>query len=178
MGDHFKEAVLLIKTAWGGKSLFKDFHPPSSGGEVGKYCNLMIAQVREGLSDLAKDFPEVKGRRPELAGFVWYQGWNDGVDPMNAIPEYEQNLVNLIYDIRREFNSPKLPLVIGELTGPWVKAEGEWDALRKTRQLRQTGPSSRAMFYLCLPIALSASPKTRPIRAMAIMSSAMPKPIS
>lgn len=140
VGDHFKEAVLLIKTAWGGKSLFKDFHPPSSGGEVGKYCNLMIAQVREGLSDLAKDFPEVKGRRPELAGFVWYQGWNDGVDPMNAIPEYEQNLVNLIYDIRREFNSPKLPVVIGELTGPWVMAESEWDALRKAQAAAANRP--------------------------------------
>ncbi len=64
---------------------------------------------------------------------MWYHGWNDGVDPQNTVPEYEQNLVNLINDIRVEFKTPKLPVVIGELTGPWVKAEGGWDDLRKAQ---------------------------------------------
>ena len=40
--------------------------------------------------------PELRRQGYELAGFVWYHGWNDGVDPKNAVPEYEQNLVNLI----------------------------------------------------------------------------------
>ena len=31
MGDYFEEPVLLIKTAWGGKSLYVDFRPPGSG---------------------------------------------------------------------------------------------------------------------------------------------------
>ena len=31
VGDHFDEPVLLIKTAWGGRSIRKDFRPPSSG---------------------------------------------------------------------------------------------------------------------------------------------------
>ncbi len=31
MGDYFQEPVLLIKTAWGGKSLAVDFRPPSAG---------------------------------------------------------------------------------------------------------------------------------------------------
>src|SRR5439155_23556472 len=35
IGDHLANQVLLIKTAWGGKSLYKDFRPPSSGGTVG-----------------------------------------------------------------------------------------------------------------------------------------------
>jgi hypothetical protein len=35
MGDYLTDPVLLIKTAWGGKSLFVDFRPPSSGGQVG-----------------------------------------------------------------------------------------------------------------------------------------------
>ncbi|MHC4544526.1 MAG: sialate O-acetylesterase [Planctomycetota bacterium] len=37
VGDYYDEPVLLIKTAWGGKSLFKDFRPPSSGGTVGQF---------------------------------------------------------------------------------------------------------------------------------------------
>ena len=64
------------------------------------------------------------GQGYELAGFVWYQGWNDGVDPKKAVPEYEQNLVNLIKDVRKDFKAPKLPFVIGELTGPWVQGAG------------------------------------------------------
>ncbi len=37
VGEAHEEPVLLIKLAWGGKSLGKDFRPPSSGGEVGPY---------------------------------------------------------------------------------------------------------------------------------------------
>lgn len=49
------------------------------------------------------------------------------------MPEYEQNLVNLIKDVRRDLKAPKLPVVIGELTGPWVKAPGAWAALRQAQ---------------------------------------------
>ena len=37
LGDYFDNQVVLIKTAWGGKSLFQDFRPPSSGGTTGPY---------------------------------------------------------------------------------------------------------------------------------------------
>ncbi len=133
IGDHFDEQVLLIKTAWGGKSLYKDFRPPSSGGEVGPYYSKMLDDVKTALAQLEKDFPGYKGQGYELAGFVWYHGWNDGVDPKNAILEYEQNLVNLIHDIRKAWKAPKLPIVIGELTGAWVDAPPEWEQLRKAQ---------------------------------------------
>ena len=142
IGDAFEEQVLLVKTAWGGKSLFVDFRPPSAGGKVGPYYTKMIAQVHEALGHLALDFPALAGSEPVLAGFVWYQGWNDGCDPEHAVPEYEQNLVHLIHDVRAEFKAPKLPVVIGEITGPWVKAEGEWDLLRKA----QAGAATRPEF--------------------------------
>lgn len=133
LGDRFDEQVLLIKTAWGGKSLFKDFRPPSSGGDVGPYYTKMIVEIRRALDNLNVDFPGYADRGYELAGFVWYHGWNDGIDPMKAVPEYEQNLVNLIADVRREFQAPALPVVIGELTGPWVDAPGAWATLRKAQ---------------------------------------------
>ena len=72
MGDHFEEPVLLIKTAWGGKSLFVDFRPPSSGGQVGPYYTKMVEEVRAALADLGD-------QKYEIAGFVWQQGWNDMV---------------------------------------------------------------------------------------------------
>ena len=140
LGDHFENQVLLIKTAWGGKSLYQDFRPPSSGGEVGKYFTLMIAQVREALANLKTEFPGYHGGGYELAGFVWYHGWNDGVNPKTAVPEYETNLVNLIKDVRKELNAPKLPVVIGELTGPWVEAPAEWTKLRNAQAAAASRP--------------------------------------
>jgi len=142
VGDHCGSQVLLIKTAWGGKSLFKDFRPPSSGGEVGFYYTKMLGEIRKALENLKTDFPGYDNRGYELAGFVWYQGWNDGVDPKKAVPEYEQNLVNLIKDVRKELKAPNLPFVIGELTGPWVKAPAEWSTLRKA----QAGAAARPEF--------------------------------
>jgi hypothetical protein len=107
MGDFFEEPVLLIKTAWGGKSLNKDFRPPSSGGEVGPYYTQMIQEIRDALKALGDE-------KYEIRGFVWMQGWND-ICTKEAVPEYADNLVNLARDIRKEFKTPKLPIVIGEL---------------------------------------------------------------
>lgn len=140
LGDHLGKQVLLIKTAWGGKSLSRDFRPPSSGGEVGPYYLKMLADIRKALADLKTDFPTYNGQGYELAGFVWYQGWNDGVDPKKAVPEYEQNLVNFIKDVRNELKVPGLPFVIGELTGPWVQAPGAWGALRKAQAAAAARP--------------------------------------
>ncbi len=133
LGDFCTHQVLLLKTAWGGKSLYRDFRPPSSGGKTGPYYHKMLAEIRAGLARLAEEFPSARGEGYELAGFVWYQGWNDGCEPKTAVPEYERNLVNLIRDVRRDLQTPKLPVVIGELTGPWVRAEGEWAALRQAQ---------------------------------------------
>lgn len=133
VGNHFSNQVLLIKTAWGGKSLYRDFRPPGSGGTVGPYYTKMLAEIRAALANLKTDFPTYRNQGYELAGFVWYQGWNDGVDPKNAIPEYEQNLANLIKDVRKDLHAPNLPFVIGELTGPWVHTPDEWETLRKAQ---------------------------------------------
>jgi Carbohydrate esterase, sialic acid-specific acetylesterase len=140
LGDHFDNHVLLIKTAWGGKSLYRDFRPPASGGAVGPYYTKMLTDIREALADLKTDFPSYDGGGYELAGFVWYHGWNDGCEPKTAVPEYEQNLVNFIHDVRKDLNSPRLPFVIGELTGPWVQAPGEWATLRKAQAAAAARP--------------------------------------
>src|SRR6476619_1928751 len=67
VGDTFEEPVLLIKLAWGGKSLAKDFRPPSSGGEVGPYYKEIIDRTKLVLKDLKREFPELGGRGYELA---------------------------------------------------------------------------------------------------------------
>jgi hypothetical protein len=110
----------------GGKSLFVDFRPPSSGGQVGPYYTKTVEEIRAALADLGD-------QKYVLAGFYWQQGWNDMCEPL-AIPEYADNLVNLVKDIRKEFNVPKMPVVVGELGNGGPDAEGGMLEFRKAQE--------------------------------------------
>ena len=128
MGDALDEPVLLIKCAWGGKSLAIDFRPPSAGkppyslGEkgdaaiaadpaiLGKYYREILALTKTALGNIKNLVPGSDGRYV-LAGFGWHQGWNDRIsDKFNA--EYEANMVHFINDIRKDLGAPGLPFVI------------------------------------------------------------------
>lgn len=111
LGDYYSNQVLIIKTAWGGKSLGVDFRPPGSGGTVGIFYKKIIEEVHTALNNLAAEFPGYKDQGYEIAGFVWNQGWNDGGNAF-LYKEYEVNMVNFIKDIRRDLGSPSLPFVI------------------------------------------------------------------
>jgi len=108
MDAAFDEPVLIIKTAWGGKSLHTDFRSPSAGpyvfnetqlanfrrqgrdidavsvtkeNETGCYYRLMLEHVRHVLSDIKRVCPAYDEQQGfEISGFVWLQGWNDLVD--------------------------------------------------------------------------------------------------
>ena len=139
MGDALEEPVLLIKCAWGGKSLAVDFRPPSAGkppyslGEkndaaiaqdpaiVGKYYRETLALTKAALANIKELVPGSDGKYV-LAGFGWHQGWNDRInDKFTA--EYETNMMHFINDMRRELGAPELPFVIAEtgMTGPEEK---------------------------------------------------------
>jgi hypothetical protein len=136
MGDALQEPVLLIKCAWGGKSLAVDFRPPSAGkppyslGEkvdaaieqdpaiVGKYYRETLALTKAALASIKDLVPGSDGRYV-LSGFAWHQGWNDRInDKFNA--EYESNMARFIRDMRKDLGVPSLPFVIAEtgMNGP------------------------------------------------------------
>ena len=125
LGKAFDEPVLLIKTAWGGKSLHKDFLPPTSAdradAEVGPFYIKMLEEIGAAMTHASIEIPELKDLNLEISGFVWQQGWNDMVDD-EATATYESNLENLIEDIRKQFGIPNLPFVIGELGNGGRKA--------------------------------------------------------
>jgi len=149
------EPVLLIKTAWGGKSLHTDFRPPSAGpyelndfqqelyttkpGQhgvpedldkwkahkaeaTGRYYRLMIEHVSMVLDDIKRIYPAYNRKQGyELAGFVWFQGWNDWCDG-HTYPDrhkpggydlYSELLAHLIRDVRKDLSAPEMPFVIG-----------------------------------------------------------------
>ena len=139
LGDALDEPVLLIKCAWGGKSLAVDFRPPSAGkppyslGEkddaaiaadpamVGKYYRETLALTKAALANIKELVPGSDGSYV-IAGFGWHQGWNDRInEKFNA--EYETNMVRFIHDIRKDLDVPALPFVIAEtgMTGPEEK---------------------------------------------------------
>lgn len=170
VGDHYEEPVLLIKTAWGGHSLIKNFRPPSSGlpsderlaaeleqsrkrvrqrnqkrkrndelptmddikSAYGQSYRNMMAEVKNTMKNAGTLFPELRGRMPKLAGFVWFQGWNDQYG--GAEKEYALHMENLIRDVRKELNAPNLPVVIGVMGQNGSKpAKGAMLAIQKAQ---------------------------------------------
>ena len=109
--------VLLIKCAWGGKSLHTDFRSPSAGAyqfspqqleqmekrgkdvaaeqaskrdKTGHYYRSTVAYVKKVLADLSSYHPDYDAESGyELGGFVWFQGWNDMVD-RGTYPQRDQ----------------------------------------------------------------------------------------
>jgi hypothetical protein len=61
VGDRYDEQVLLIKTAWGGRSLYRDFRSPSAGLPAQAVLEKMLADQRKRnpqttLEDVKKPF--------------------------------------------------------------------------------------------------------------------------
>ncbi|MFN3166082.1 MAG: sialate O-acetylesterase [Phycisphaeraceae bacterium] len=115
MGELYGEDVLLIKTAWGGRSLLADFRPPSAvqkrGGEVGSTYTDMINVINDTLANIGTYVPGYAGQGYELKGFGWHQGFNDRIN-QTAVDEYEENLVDFINDVRFELKAADLPFVV------------------------------------------------------------------
>ena len=122
MADALGEQILIIKTAWGGKTLAGDFRPPSSCADpatsrnrtVGFYYTRMLQMVAQTLSpaNLTRYFPGAAAYDGfDIVGFGWDQGWNDGCGQTDT-DEYEFNMVNLIHDLRLAWNNPTLAVSI------------------------------------------------------------------
>ena len=110
MEKQLNEPILIIKTAWGGRSLNTEFRPPSAGqyklpketqagwdrnpnapdrkkwqedkdAASGVFYRMMIEHVKKVLADPKRVCPEYDEKAGyEVAGFVWLQGFNDLVD--------------------------------------------------------------------------------------------------
>ena len=163
--------ILIIKTAWGGKSLHTDFRSPSAGPyelnsfqqamypkqqghgipadlakwkaekaeATGRYYHLMIDHVKKVLKDIKRVYPDYDPAQGyELAGFAWFQGWNDMCDG-HTYPDqhkpggyaaYSDLMAHFIRDVRSDLSAPKLPFVIGVIGVGGVKVTGSIANLR------------------------------------------------
>ena len=147
--EKLKQPILIIKTAWGGQSLHTDYRSPSSGPYVpsaddivrgrfdtpekkkeleektGRRYRQMIKHVEYVLGDIKRVVPDYDPEQGyELAGFAWFQGFNDMVG-RNVYPEvptdsnqnryakYSEWMANFIRDVRKDLKAPEMPFVIG-----------------------------------------------------------------
>jgi len=81
--------------------------------DYGSSYRNMMKEVKDVMNNHATMFPELKGTTPELAGFVWFQGFNDmwGYAPA----EYASNMQHFIKDVRKDLKAPSLPFVIAAM---------------------------------------------------------------
>ena len=174
------EPILIIKTSWGGRSLHTDFRPPSAGPKVfndftrdqwkkrgldadqeaaknnkndGVFYRHMIDHVQKVLKDIKRVVPDYDPKQGyELAGFVWFQGFNDLVDrwtyPDQMKPggydQYAEFLAHLVRDVRKDLSAPKMPFVIGVM-GIGGEKGGREGAQRHFRQA-QAAPAALPEF--------------------------------
>ncbi|MBA2115500.1 sialate O-acetylesterase [Bremerella alba] len=142
VGNALDEKVLIIKCAWGGRALAVRFRPPSSGkgdytqrnrqtkeivplpeetyGEAYRDTIRIVQKTLANIDQIVPDYNQKEGY--QLSGFVFFQGFNDVID-QKKVDEYGQNLENLVRDVRKDLDAPKLPFVIGELGQQGVEPE-------------------------------------------------------
>lgn len=71
-----------------------------------------IARAKQALKELDKTYPGAQGY--EVAGFFWWQGDRDSRSEALS-SRYEQNLVHLIKQLRKEFDAPNAKFVCASL---------------------------------------------------------------
>lgn len=143
LGNYHEEPVLIIKASQGNRSLAWDFLPPGSerfekngymyagykdpksrweagtepetgGWYAGKQYDDCFSAVHEVLENFDDHFPHWAGQGYEVAGFGWWQGHKDTGNDVHA-ERYEQNLVQLIQSLRKEFAVPNAPFVVATI---------------------------------------------------------------
>ena len=113
----------------------------------------MIEHVRKVLADVKRVVPDYDEKQGyELAGFVWFQGFNDLVSDWTYDKQmkpggydlYGELMADFIRDVRKDLSAPKLPFVIGVLGIGGVQ-EGKKPPQMYFRQA-QAAPASLAEF--------------------------------
>jgi hypothetical protein len=150
LGNLIDEPVMILKSCIGNRSLGWDLLPPGSeqfeedgkiyagykesplswdkgtepqeiGWYAGKQYDDDIANAKKVLAELATYYPEATTF--EVAGFFWWQGDKDRYNAAHA-GRYEQNLVQLINQLRKDFDAPNAKFVCATLGQTEKGAEG------------------------------------------------------
>ena len=99
----------------------------------------MMAEVKDVFDNYETLFPALKGKKLELAGFCWFQGFNDQWG--DAPGEYASNMKHFIKDVRKDLKAPKLPFTIAAIgTNGLNEAKGGGLAVRTAQMAMNDVP--------------------------------------
>jgi hypothetical protein len=141
LGDVIDAPVMILKVCIGNRSLGWDLLPPGSqrfeegdkvfagykdspdswpkgtepkpiGWYAGKQYDDDTADAKKVLADLGTHYPGAT--KYEVAGIFFWQGEKDAGNPVHSA-HYEQNLVNFIKSVRKDFNAPNAKFVIATI---------------------------------------------------------------
>lgn len=111
MGDLYEnQEVWFFKASKGGTTIDNPDHwrPLSHGGNPGN----LYQQMMDGFRNFLKTNFENQGKEYEIAGFIWFQGYND---TFGSEIRYETNLRNFLNTVKSDLNNPDLPTVIVQI---------------------------------------------------------------
>jgi hypothetical protein len=117
----------------------KGTEPQKIGWYAGMQYDGDIARAKKVLEELDKYYPGAK--RYEIAGFFFWQGDKDRYDAGLA-SHYEQNLVQFIKQLRKDFDAPSAKFVLATL-GQTKKGDGGNDGSILEAQLAVDGKSGK-----------------------------------
>ncbi len=101
--------------------------------EKGLMYRNMIDHAKKVLGDIKSVYPEYDEKAGyDLAGFIWFQGWNDMIDggtyPNRDKPRgYERHtwlIEHLIKDLRKDLDAPNMSAVVGVMGIGGIQTEG------------------------------------------------------
>lgn len=101
---HPKAKIYIVKYAPGGTALADQWDLNDAWKGYGAY-----AAMKQWVDCALEAEPKAK-----VAGFFWLQGESDAIKGDFA-RDYETNLTELVAKVRKDFNSPKLPVVIARI---------------------------------------------------------------
>ncbi len=116
--EQVKLAELSAKSKELGAKRMKDPGEMPNQDAAGFYWNEMTGFIRKVLADPKAYHPAYDPAAGfEVAGGLWFQGFNDQFDP-EFYGNYSKNMVHFIQDLRKELKQPKMPFVIAVLGTP------------------------------------------------------------
>ncbi len=96
-----------------------------NGNPINWYAGLQydddVGPAKKALTEIGTYYPGAT--QYDVAGFFFWQGEKDGGNPVHAA-KYEQNLVNFIKALRKDFDAPHAKFVLGTM-GEAVKGSGD-----------------------------------------------------
>ena len=113
-----KADVYMIPTngesTWFGLRKLNDWLNPKQYLLSGDSYLELVDGLRSTFKHLDKVFPGYRGQGYKLDGLVWFEGTADcRSNAMTAA--YQTNLANLIKDLRKDLNAPRLPVVVAAI---------------------------------------------------------------